>query len=318
MNKNWKRKTVTAMVAIALMMQQVGVSNVASAKENVNYIEQEEVGVLDRWSDIDRDEYDEWEDVDAFEYDEYDDEDEYDEYDDEDEYDEYDDEYGYDEYDDEYGYDEYDDEDEYDEYDDEDEYDEYDDEDEYDMDEYDEDNEPSMAVTSLTLKSGKTSEIAIDGDWEEVVWKSSKDSVAKVDSNGKVTGLKAGTATITAIVYYYDYIEDYDEWEDVDEEDEAEDYDIDDEELSIKILKCTVRVTAAPLKINAKKVTLKVGKSKNLKAIGAKGKVTWKTSNKKVAKVVNGKVTALKKGKAKITAKIGGKTLTCIVIVKKK
>ncbi|MDD5948638.1 MAG: Ig-like domain-containing protein, partial [Lachnospiraceae bacterium] len=51
-----------------------------------------------------------------------------------------------------------------------------------------------------------------------------------------------------------------------------------------------------------------------------KKKVTWKSSNKKVAKVSKkGKVTALKKGTAKITAKVSGKKFTCNVnVVKKK
>ena len=270
MNKKWKRKVLIAMVAMALIMQQVGASNVASAKENVGYIEQEmevkgafhDNNDLDEWEDVD--EEDEWEDVD--------------------------------------------------------EEDEWEDADEEDW------VEPSMAVSSLTLKAGKSSKIAIDGDWEEVVWKSSKNSVVKVDKNGKVTGVKAGKATITAIVYYYDYTEDLNEWEDADDEDEWEDADDEDEwedvdeedELVTKILKCTVKVTATPLKISAKKVNLKVGKSKVLKVTGATGKVSWKTNNKRVAKVVKGKVTALKPGKAKITAKVGKKTLTCKVVVKKK
>lgn len=302
MNKNWKRKTVTAMVAMALMMQQVGASNVASAKENVDvgYIEQEmeiKEGFhgyddLDEWEDEDN-----WEDADESE----------------------------DDTEDDYTATFYMDDLE----DDEDDTDEEDgwkdvDESEDDTDEEEDWIEPSMAVSSLTLKAGKSSKIAIDGDWEEVVWKSSKNSVVKVDDNGKVTGIKAGKATITAIVYYY---KNTNEWVDVDDElddydmdeDESDDYDMDeDSELAVKFLKCTVKVTAAPLKISAKKVNLKAGKSKVLKVIGATGKVTWKTNNKKVAKVVNGKVTALKAGNAKITARTGGKTFVCKVVVKKK
>lgn len=302
MNKNWKRKILTAMVAMALIMQQVGASNIASAKENVGYIEQEmeingafhDNDDLDEWEDTDEaDDLDEWEDID-----EADDADEWEDAD-----------YEEDDYITTFYMEDLDDEDDTDE---EDEWEDADDEDWV---------EPSMAVSSLTLKAGKSSKIAIDGDWEEVVWKSSKNSVVKVDNNGKVTGVKAGKATITAIVYYYDYTEDLNEWEDADEEDEAADYDIaeeEDGELVKKILKCTVKVTATPLKISAKKVNLKVGKSKILKVTGATGKVSWKTNNKRVAKVVNGKVTALKPGKAKITAKVGKKTLTCKVVVNKK
>ena len=49
------------------------------------------------------------------------------------------------------------------------------------------------------------------------------------------------------------------------------------------------------LRLNRKKVTLKVGKSVKLKVKGTKKKVTWKTSKKKIAKVSKkGKVTAKK------------------------
>ena len=50
------------------------------------------------------------------------------------------------------------------------------------------------------------------------------------------------------------------------------------------------------LRLNHKKVTLKVGKSVKLKVKGTKKKVTWKTSKKKIAKVSKkGKVTADRK-----------------------
>ena len=48
-----------------------------------------------------------------------------------------------------------------------------------------------------------------------------------------------------------------------------------------------------------------------------KGKVKWSSSNKKVATVNSkGKVVAKKKGTAKISAKVGGKTYRCKVTVK--
>lgn len=54
-----------------------------------------------------------------------------------------------------------------------------------------------------------------------------------------------------------------------------------------------------------------------LKMQWAKGKVKWSSSNKKVATVNSkGKVTAKKKGTAKISAKVGGKTYKCKVAVK--
>ncbi|OUO24646.1 hypothetical protein B5F87_19455 [Eubacterium sp. An3] len=80
---------------------------------------------------------------------------------------------------------------------------------------------------------------------------------------------------------------------------------------------------AAKTKLNKKKITIKVGKSKKLKIKNLKGKkVKWKTSNKSVVKIKKtGKKTVVKlKGKkagtATITAKVGKKKFKCKVTVK--
>lgn len=80
-------------------------------------------------------------------------------------------------------------------------------------------------------------------------------------------------------------------------------------------------VSAAAPKLNKTKVTLTVGKSTTLKLNSApKGqKITWSTSNKKIAAVSQkGKVTAKKAGTAVITAKVAKKKYTCRVTVKNK
>jgi hypothetical protein len=75
---------------------------------------------------------------------------------------------------------------------------------------------------------------------------------------------------------------------------------------------------AATVKLNKKTLTLEVGKSATLKITGTKSKVTWTTSNKKVATVSSaGKVTGKKDGKATITATVNKKKYTCAVTVKK-
>ena len=83
---------------------------------------------------------------------------------------------------------------------------------------------------------------------------------------------------------------------------------------------------AAKTKLNKKKITVEVGKTKKLKMKNLKGKkVKWKTSNKKVVKIKKtGKKTVVKlKGKkagaATITAKVGKKKfmMFCKVTVKK-
>lgn len=72
-------------------------------------------------------------------------------------------------------------------------------------------------------------------------------------------------------------------------------------------------------KLSKSKLTLSVGQSATLKVKGTTKKVTWSTSSKKIAKVTKkGKVTAVNKGTAKITAKVAGKKLICKVTVTKK
>lgn len=78
-------------------------------------------------------------------------------------------------------------------------------------------------------------------------------------------------------------------------------------------------IHAASAKLNKKKLTLITGNSYTLKVKGAAGKVKWSSSKKTVATVsAKGKVKALKAGKAKISAKVNGKKLTCTVTVKKR
>ncbi len=82
----------------------------------------------------------------------------------------------------------------------------------------------------------------------------------------------------------------------------------------------SMQVSAANIKLS-KKAALYVGKSKDFSSAvkGVKGKVKWSSSNKKVAAVTKkGKVTAKKAGKVKITVKVGKKSATCQLTVKKK
>lgn len=79
---------------------------------------------------------------------------------------------------------------------------------------------------------------------------------------------------------------------------------------------CTATpVQAATIKLNKTKEILFVGQSVKLKMIGTAKKAVWSTSNKKVATVKAGKVTAKQAGTAKITAKIGKKKYTCKISV---
>lgn len=88
----------------------------------------------------------------------------------------------------------------------------------------------------------------------------------------------------------------------------------------ILILVFSTQVYAANVRIslNKTKASVTAGSSVTLKAkvSGTSSKVSWSSSNSKVATVKNGKVTGIKAGTAKITAKAGGKRAVCTVTVK--
>lgn len=78
----------------------------------------------------------------------------------------------------------------------------------------------------------------------------------------------------------------------------------------------SVQAKAAEIKLNTKEKTLVIGATYKLKVRNTEKKVTWKSSNPKVAGVSGkGLVTAKKAGTTTITAKVGKKKLTCKVTV---
>lgn len=121
----------------------------------------------------------------------------------------------------------------------------------------------------------------------KVTFKSSNKKVATVNSKGVITGKKAGKAVITVKVGKY-------------------------------TKKLTVKVKRPSFKLVKSSVKLKKGKKTTIRVKAAPvSKVTYKTSNKKVATVNSkGVVTAKKKGTAKITVKCNGITRTFKVTVK--
>lgn len=145
-------------------------------------------------------------------------------------------------------------------------------------------NDTKLKSTAMKIVVGGSKNIEMKKKYSGVKWSSNKKSVATVNKNGKVTGKKTGTATITAVSGGVKYF-------------------------------CTVTVESA--KINKKTVTMKKNAQTTLKITGTKQTVTWKSKNKKIATVdKNGKVTAKAKGTTSITASVGGKNFVCKVTVK--
>jgi uncharacterized protein YjdB len=92
--------------------------------------------------------------------------------------------------------------------------------------------------------------------------------------------------------------------------------------MNMSLDNAVIAEAATKIKLNKTKITLHVGyaneETYQLKITGTNKKAKWSTSNKNIATVSQkGKVTAIKIGKAVITAKVNGKELKCNVIVKK-
>ena len=80
---------------------------------------------------------------------------------------------------------------------------------------------------------------------------------------------------------------------------------------------------ATKVKLNHASMTLQVKQKKSIKLIGTKKKITWSTSNKKIATVKKtgkntAKITGIKAGNCKIKAKVAKKAYICKVTVRKK
>lgn len=129
----------------------------------------------------------------------------------------------------------------------------------------------------------------VTGPSKKVSWKSGDTKIATV-KNGKVTAKKAGKVTITATAN------------------------------GIRRT-CRITVKKPALKLSKTKLTLYTkGKTTgeiDARITGSSKRIEWKTSDKKIATVKNGKVTAKKAGKVTITAKANGITKRCEVNVKK-
>ena len=90
--------------------------------------------------------------------------------------------------------------------------------------------------------------------------------------------------------------------------------------MVVSVLIPNMNVQAASVKLNKTKATLYVTESIKLKLTGTTSKIIWKTSDKSIASVSNGKVTAESSGTATITAITTNnkKKYSCKITVKKR
>ena len=153
---------------------------------------------------------------------------------------------------------------------------------------------PTPTTTTLTLRVKQNYKSG--GKIKSV--RTTNKKIVKVDKKGKITGKKAGKATVT-ITYTNGSRRIY----------------------QVKVQKGIVKTIA--VSVNKRNIILaRKGKSFQLKVtrtpVTSQQKVTYKSSNSKVAAVNSkGKIVAKKKGTATITVKSGNKKITCKVKVKK-
>lgn len=144
----------------------------------------------------------------------------------------------------------------------------------------------SISKKKVTICTGQTIQLKVNGVKKKARWASSNKSVATVTQKGKVSAKKKGTTAITA---------------------------------KIGKKKYACKVTVESPKLSKTSITVKKGKTYQLKMQNTKQKYKWSSKNKSIATVTSkGKVTGKKTGTTYIYAKsASGKIFKCKVTVKK-
>ncbi len=143
--------------------------------------------------------------------------------------------------------------------------------------------------TGASIERGEKLRLsAVTSNGSDVIWKSSKKSIATIDEYGTVTGLKPGETVITA-------------------------------KADGTAVSCNLKVKSPAIQLSKTSVKLYRLQTVKIKAeVSSNISPAWKTNKKSVAVVdKNGTITAVKNGTAIITATVDGVHKTCEVIVQK-
>lgn len=146
-----------------------------------------------------------------------------------------------------------------------------------------------LSQYSRTLKIGQSFYlVGLASNGKRITWKSSKSSVASVNTYGCVTAKRAGTCKITG-------------------------------KVSGGEASCTVTVSKTSIKLSATSIALENKATATIRGTTSNGSpITWKSKKTSVAEITEkGKITAMKPGETTITASADGTTVSCKVKVKK-
>lgn len=146
---------------------------------------------------------------------------------------------------------------------------------------------PKINKKTATVYVNKTITLRINGAKRKVKWRSSNAKIASVNKNGVVRGKRAGKAKITGYLNGKRYV-----------------------------CRVTVKKKKNNPKLNYSNIASSTGRVIQLKLLHCKSKVSWSSSNAKVASVSRtGKARFKNSGVAYIYAKTGKKRYKCIITV---
>ena len=137
----------------------------------------------------------------------------------------------------------------------------------------------TLSATSLSIKIGETGKITVSSGPSSYTVKSSDEKIAKVASDGTITPVAEGTATITF---------------------SAADYN--DATATVTVTKTGTKT----LEMNVKKVTIVQGQTFKISPKDTSLSVTYKSDNTDIATISGVTITAVKEGKTNITCSCVG------------
>lgn len=161
----------------------------------------------------------------------------------------------------------------------------------------------SLNKSSLTIKEKSAENLYINyapgnATNKKVTWKSSNTSIVTVDNQGKVTGVKPGSATITVISNDGGHVS------------------------TCKVTVESISKKVESISLDKKEATMKQEEKLTLKATinpsyAENKNITWESSDKSIATVKNGEITAVSPGKVEIKAitEDGNKEAVCTITV---